>query len=470
MSQSASSARRRSASRAESVGQVLACSLRPMGGAFTEELPTGWLDFAREVPPQPDALIDVIAVGPDDAALVVADCAVDARRLDRTGRPDRRGVGLGSGGRLITDANPTRPSGLAAALLAPIVVGASVVLVTNCDAEQRAAIGEQERVDRAASGSPANLPRPTYRTERIVHDLARHRRRRATSARTSSAHFGNADVDVVVLDSLASGVTELRAERRPAGESELLDVEIVRNTIVEHDVVGVVHLAGFKYAGVSVDKPLLTYEQNVTGTVKLLQAMQETGVDKIVFSSSAATFGTPDVDLVTEETPTAPESPYGESKLIGEWLLRDQERATGLKHTSLRYFNVVGSAEPHLYDTSPHNLFPKVLDDAVGGHDPADQRRRLPDTRRHLRARLPARRRSGRDASRRCQGAGGRPPARTGLQPRKRPGCVGPRDHDHDRRGDRHRLRAGRSRPVAGAIQRGSSPPESWPLATSAGP
>ena len=62
-----------------------------------------------------------------------------------------------------------------------------------------------------------------------------------------------------------------------------------------------------------------------------------------MFSSSAATFGTPDVDLVTEETPTHPESPYGESKLIGEWVLRDQARATGLRHTSLRYFNVVGS-------------------------------------------------------------------------------------------------------------------------------
>ena len=67
--------------------------------------------------------------------------------------------------------------------------------------------------------------------------------------------------------------------------------------------------------------------QNVTGTVNLLEAMERTGVDKIVFSSSAATFGTPDVDLVTEETATRPESPYGESKLIGEWLLRDQGRA-----------------------------------------------------------------------------------------------------------------------------------------------
>ncbi len=81
-----------------------------------------------------------------------------------------------------------------------------------------------------------------------------------------------------------------------------------------------------------------------------------------VISSSAATYGTPDVDIVTEQTPTAPESPYGETKLIGEWLLRDAERAHGLRHTSLRYFNVVGSAVPDLYDTSPHNLFPLVIE------------------------------------------------------------------------------------------------------------
>jgi UDP-glucose 4-epimerase len=89
-----------------------------------------------------------------------------------------------------------------------------------------------------------------------------------------------------------------------------------------------------------------------------------------VFSSSAAVYGTPDVDLVTEDTPKAPESPYGESKLVGEWLLRDQGIAAGLRHTSLRYFNVVGSGTPDVYDTSPHNLFPKVFDALVAGRAP----------------------------------------------------------------------------------------------------
>jgi UDP-glucose 4-epimerase len=132
----------------------------------------------------------------------------------------------------------------------------------------------------------------------------------------------------------------------------------------------VIHVAGFKYAGVSVQQPLHTYRANVAGTASLLEAMQSAGVERIVFSSSAATYGTPDVDLVTEGTATTPESPYGESKLIGEWLLADQARATGLRHTSLRYFNVVGSGDVHLPDTSPHNLFPLVFDALVAGRTP----------------------------------------------------------------------------------------------------
>jgi len=98
--------------------------------------------------------------------------------------------------------------------------------------------------------------------------------------------------------------------------------------------------------------------------------VQEVGVDRMVFSSSAAVFGTPDVELVTEDTPKNPQSPYGESKLIGEWLLRDQGVAVGLRHTSLRYFNVVGSGDPAVHDTSPHNLFPLVFDALVAGRNP----------------------------------------------------------------------------------------------------
>lgn len=109
----------------------------------------------------------------------------------------------------------------------------------------------------------------------------------------------------------------------------------------------------------------------MTAMVILLRAMERAGVDKLVFSSSAATFGAVDVEIVDESTPVAPQSPYGETKLIGEWLLADQARATGLAHTSLRYFNVVGSGSDDLFDASPHNLFPLVFDMLVRGATPA---------------------------------------------------------------------------------------------------
>jgi UDP-glucose 4-epimerase len=98
--------------------------------------------------------------------------------------------------------------------------------------------------------------------------------------------------------------------------------------------------------------------------------MQDEGVDKMVFSSSASVYGTPDVDVVTEDTRLAPESPYGQSKLAGEWLMGDQGVAAGLQHTSLRYFNVVGSIDDSIYDTSPHNLFPLVFEALVQGRTP----------------------------------------------------------------------------------------------------
>ncbi len=182
--------------------------------------------------------------------------------------------------------------------------------------------------------------------------------------------FDQVGLPVVVLDDLSSGHRAFVREDVPFVQGSILDTPLVEKTLADHGVEGVVHLAGFKYAGVSVDRPLHTYTQNVTGTVSLLEAMAATGVGSIVFSSSAATFGTPDVDLVTEETATAPESPYGESKLIGEWLIRDQARATGLRHTSLRYFNVVGSGADDLFDTSPHNLFPIVFQMLLDGRTP----------------------------------------------------------------------------------------------------
>jgi UDP-glucose 4-epimerase len=164
----------------------------------------------------------------------------------------------------------------------------------------------------------------------------------------------------VVIDDLSSGRREFVPDGVPLVEANLLDTDTVRRVLTEHQVTGVVHLAGFKYAGVSVEQPLHTYTQNVAGMVSLLQAMADTRVRAIVFSSSAGVYGTPEVEVVTERTSPAPASPYGETKLIGEWLLADQAKAVELRHTSLRYFNVVGSADPQVYDASPYNLFPIV--------------------------------------------------------------------------------------------------------------
>ena len=177
-------------------------------------------------------------------------------------------------------------------------------------------------------------------------------------------------IEVVVLDDLSSGHADFVPAGVPFVEGTLLDTALLAKTFAEHSISGVVHVAGFKYAGVSVSRPLHTYEQNVTATALLLAAMQEAGVGRIVFSSSAAVYGTPFTDLVTEETAKSPESPYGESKLIGEWLLRDQAVAAGLAHTSLRYFNVVGSGSADLRDTSPHNLFPMVFEALIDGRTP----------------------------------------------------------------------------------------------------
>jgi UDP-glucose 4-epimerase len=178
-----------------------------------------------------------------------------------------------------------------------------------------------------------------------------------------------------VLDDLSSGHREFVEEEVPFYQGSILDSELLDQIFTEQDITGVVHLAGYKYAGVSVTRPLHTYTQNVTGMVTLLEAMLDHDVAQFVFSSSAAVFGTPDTGVVTEENPTRPESPYGESKLIGEWLLRDVARAaesggTALRHTSLRYFNVVGSGSPDLRDTSPHNLFPLVFEQLVAGKVP----------------------------------------------------------------------------------------------------
>ena len=166
----------------------------------------------------------------------------------------------------------------------------------------------------------------------------------------------------VVYDDLSTGI----AERIPAGVplvvGSTLDGERLARTLAEHTVTGVVHLAAKKQVGESVERPLHYYRENVEGLRVLLEAVTDAGVTSFVFSSSAAVYGMPDVELVTEETPCVPMSPYGETKLAGEWLVRATGRATGLSTASLRYFNVAGAATPELADVGVFNLVPMVFE------------------------------------------------------------------------------------------------------------
>ncbi|MFI9171644.1 UDP-glucose 4-epimerase GalE [Streptomyces lincolnensis] len=166
----------------------------------------------------------------------------------------------------------------------------------------------------------------------------------------------------VVYDDLSTGIPARVPEDVPLVEGSTLDGERLAHTLADHEVTGVVHLAAKKQVGESVELPLRYYRENVEGLRVLLEAVTEARVPSFVFSSSAAVYGMPDVPLVTEETPCIPMSPYGETKLAGEWLVRATGRATGLSTASLRYFNVAGAASPDLADVGVFNLVPMVFE------------------------------------------------------------------------------------------------------------
>lgn len=166
----------------------------------------------------------------------------------------------------------------------------------------------------------------------------------------------------VVYDDLSTGIAGRVPDEVPLVVGSTLDGERVERVLAEHEVTGVVHLAAKKQVGESVELPLHYYRENVEGLRVLLEAVTAAGVPSFVFSSSAAVYGMPDVDLVTEETPCAPMSPYGETKLAGEWLVRATGRARGLATASLRYFNVAGAASPELADVGVFNLIPMVFE------------------------------------------------------------------------------------------------------------
>ena len=176
--------------------------------------------------------------------------------------------------------------------------------------------------------------------------------------------------EVVVLDDLSTGDGSRVDPGAAFVEGSVLDRGLVRRVLREHGVTGVVHIAAKKQVGESMADPLLYYRENVEGLIALLDSCRDKGVGEVVFSSSAATYGLPDVELVDEDTPGVPLSPYGESKLVGEWVLRHCERAYGMRAMSLRYFNVAGTASPQLGDVGVYNLVPMVFERLQAGERP----------------------------------------------------------------------------------------------------
>ena len=183
--------------------------------------------------------------------------------------------------------------------------------------------------------------------------------------------FTDRGLGVVVLDDLSAGVRENVPQDVPFVHARLQDADAVRDAVRTHGVTGLLHLAAKKAVGESVEKPLLYWGENVGGMVTLLEACLVEGVDRFLFSSSAAVFGNPPVEFVTEETPTAPMSPYGETKLVGEWVLRDVAEAhPAVRWASLRYFNVAGTGAPELADRSVANLIPMTFEALTAGRNP----------------------------------------------------------------------------------------------------
>jgi UDP-glucose 4-epimerase len=182
--------------------------------------------------------------------------------------------------------------------------------------------------------------------------------------------FQRADVPVVVLDDMSTGTRENVPAGVPVIVASVGDRPAVEGALLDHRVTGVLHLAAKKAVGESVAKPLHYWDENVGGMRTLLQACVDAGVERALFSSSAAVYGTPPTDRVTEDTVTSPMSPYGETKLVGEWMLKDLATATGLRWAALRYFNVVGAGEPGLGDRSVSNLVPLTFEALSAGRSP----------------------------------------------------------------------------------------------------
>ena len=177
--------------------------------------------------------------------------------------------------------------------------------------------------------------------------------------------------DVVVLDNLVYGHRDLAETVLGVElvEGELGDAELLSNLFARHQFEAVIHFAAYAYVGESMSDPGKYYRNNVTGTLTLLEAMASSNINKIVFSSTCATYGIPDSTPILESAPQNPINPYGFTKLVVERMLKDFDRAHQMKSVVFRYFNAAGAdpegrlGEDHMPET---HLIPLVLLTALG--------------------------------------------------------------------------------------------------------
>ncbi|GAA2905240.1 UDP-glucose 4-epimerase GalE [Actinoplanes cyaneus] len=172
---------------------------------------------------------------------------------------------------------------------------------------------------------------------------------------------------VVVLDDLSTGDRARVPDDVPLIVAADTDREALATLFRQYRIAGVAFLAARKSAPESVADPLMYYGQNLDGMRVLLEEMVSAGVTRMVLSSSAAVYGVPEEPVVTEETPAAPINPYGETKLMCEWMLRAAGAAHGISWIALRFFNVVGADDEVLADRGGGSLFPKVFERVAAG-------------------------------------------------------------------------------------------------------
>jgi UDP-glucose 4-epimerase len=184
-----------------------------------------------------------------------------------------------------------------------------------------------------------------------------------------AAQLLDADHEVTVLDSLERGHRAAIPEGAALVEADLNDRAAVEAALAP-GFDGVLHFAALALVPESVAHPERYWRTNVGGTVNLLDAMRAASVERLVFSSTCATYGAPDTVPISEDTPERPTNPYGASKLAVDRMISDQAAAHGLGAVSLRYFNVAGASGPHGEDHDPEtHIIPNVLRVALGRSD-----------------------------------------------------------------------------------------------------